>query len=199
MQVHKSFKGPLNLYVTSDTHFNHNKEFIFKKRGYESPSVMNLDMINIINQTVGTDGILLHLGDFCLNTKIEEYYGFLNSLKIKSLWLLNGNHNNPHSNLDYREVDAPYEIVHLGDYYTFRYNKESFVCFHFPLAIWDGISHGSNCLVGHSHGDYDLSRPENKQSKILDCGWDVFGKPIHINEIIEIMKTKGTDFKHHDV
>ena len=83
------------LYVTSDTHFGHNKEFVYKERGYNNTVEMNDDMINIINSTVGSDGILLHLGDFCLNTTQEGYHDILRRLKVKEIWMLWGNHNNP--------------------------------------------------------------------------------------------------------
>jgi len=76
------------LFVTSDTHFNHNREFAWKTRGYEDPQQMTEDMINIINSTVGEDGILLHLGDFCLNTTREMYEDILSKLKIKEIWML---------------------------------------------------------------------------------------------------------------
>jgi hypothetical protein len=77
-----------NLFVTSDTHFNHNKDFVYKARGYENPQEMTEDMIRIINDTVGKDGILLHLGDFCLNTTSEQYRDILKRLEIKEIWIL---------------------------------------------------------------------------------------------------------------
>lgn len=188
----------INLYVTSDTHFYHNKEFIYKNRGYDDPIQMNEDMINTINSTVGTDGVLLHLGDFCLNTKINQYYEILNKLKIKELWLINGNHNNPHRNLEYREIDVPYQIKHLGDYFTFKYNKKYFVCCHFPLRMWDGQSNGSMHIHGHCHNNLISSRSDDKTQKILDVGWDAFSRPIHINEVLTIMNTKKINSEHHD-
>jgi calcineurin-like phosphoesterase family protein len=84
-----------NLYVTSDTHFYHNQEFVWKRRGYENPEQMTEDMINTINTVVGENGILLHLGDFCLNTSTEMYKYIMSKLKVKEIWMLWGNHNNP--------------------------------------------------------------------------------------------------------
>lgn len=185
------------LFVTSDTHFNHNKEFIFATRGYKDPLSMTDDMINIINDTVGEDGTLLHLGDFCLNTLIGEFHALINRLRVKNLWLLHGNHNNPHVNLDFREVHTFSNIEHYGHYLTFRRSKRMYVCFHFPIHVWDGMDKGVMHLCGHSHGGLSLSRPENKQHKILDCGWDVHHKPISMKDIERIMDSKAVNNLHH--
>lgn len=191
------------LFVTSDTHFNHNKEFIYKHRNYNSPSEMNKDMINIINSTVGEEGILLHLGDFCLNATSEEYYNILKRLKIKEIWMVWGNHNNPirkKHGKDYHQVCAFHGnimIRYLDYYFTFRRGKKVFVCFHFPIHVWDGMGRGSMHLCGHSHGGLNVSRPENTTHKILDCGWDIHKKPLSMKEIEKIMMKKGTNNLHH--
>jgi hypothetical protein len=193
-----------NLFVTSDTHFNHNKEFVFKKRGYNSPQEMTDDMINIINSTVGENGILLHLGDFCLNTTREQYEDILRRLKIKEIWMLWGNHNNPiqrNYGGTVQQICSTSQgifIRYLNHYFTFRKGKNAFVCFHFPITTWDGESIGSMHLCGHSHGNYDISRPEDKTHKILDCGWDIHKKPLTMAEIEAIMSTKGINTLHHD-
>ena len=192
------------LFVTSDTHFGHNKEFLYKNRGYSSPEEMNEDMINIINSTVGEDGILLHLGDFCLNTTSEQYYDILSRLKIKEIWMLWGNHNNPiqKSYGGTREQITAFNkgifIRYLNHYFTFRKGKKVFVCFHFPISVWDSVNYGSMHLCGHSHGNYLISRPEDKTRKILDCGWDIHSKPLTMQEIESIMASKKLELLHHD-
>ena len=189
-----------NLYVTSDTHFNHNKEFIFSNRGYKNPIEMNDDMINIINETVGHDGILLHLGDFCLNTVISEYHSFISRLQIKELWMIYGNHNNPHQT-EYDDVNeyqiGMTKVIKLDNYKLIRYKGKRFICFHYPIGTWEHESQGSMHIHGHEHGNYKLSRPEDKTKKILDCGWDIFKKPLHITEVEAIMSKKGLNPIHH--
>jgi calcineurin-like phosphoesterase family protein len=185
------------LYVTSDTHFGHNKEFLYEPRGYKNSKEMNSDMISIINSTVGEDGILLHLGDFCLNTTQEEYHEILKNLKIKEIWMLWGNHNNPiqKSYGGTREQIAAHNngifIRYLNHYYTFKNKNNLFVCSHYPFQSWEGMSEGSMHLHGHCHNNLLTSREDDKTNKILDVGWDTFNRPLHITEISEIMKTKG--------
>ncbi len=184
------------IFVTSDTHFNHNKEFVYKARGYNDVKEMNTSMIDIINRTVGEDDILIHLGDFCLNSTIEDFDYFVNSIKVKNLWLLNGNHNNP-----WRKYVEQYKnrIKFLGDYYTLKIKGfGTYVLFHFPILVWDQQSFGTKMLCGHSHGSLEFSRPENKVNKILDCGWDLHSKPLSLKEVDSIMSTKQIHLQHHD-
>lgn len=187
------------MFCTSDTHFGHNKDFIFKTRGYEDVHSMNVDMIDTINMVVGPGGILLHFGDFCLNTNIESYIDLIRSLKIKELWLIDGNHNNPHRNFNlYEETDGiTCKVIKFGKYLTFRHKRKEFICFHFPIAVWDDMGRGSMHLCGHSHGGYKLSRPEDTTHKILDCGWCVHRKPLSMLEIETIMNKKGVNNLHH--
>lgn len=193
-----------NLFVTSDTHFNHNKEFVYRARGYETPAAMTEDMIDVINNVVGENGILLHLGDFCLNTTREQYYDILSKFKVKEIWMLWGNHNNPVQRSYGGTVQQVAANVHgtfvrfLGHYFTFRRGPKEFVCFHYPVQTWDGVNHGSMHLCGHSHGDNVRSLPQTNDGKILDCGWDVHEKPLTMKEIERIMLTKDTVLLHHD-
>lgn len=192
-----------NLFVTSDTHFNHNKEFVYATRGYVSPTEMTIDMIRIINETVGENGILLHLGDFCLNTDQSMYMDIMSRLKVKAIWLLWGNHNNPiqksfgGSVTQVASYTANTFVKYLGHYFTFRNSRKEFVCFHFPIRVWDGMARGAMHLCGHSHGSLEISRPEDSTYKILDCGWDIHKKPLSMKEIENILSNKGINNLHH--
>ncbi len=185
-----------NIYVTSDTHFNHNREFIYKKRGFNSVEEMNANMINIINNTlVKEDDILIHLGDFCLNSNIDQFEAFINAIKVKNLWLLDGNHNNPWSKNREKHKER---IRYLGDYHSFKIkNYGTYILFHFPILVWDGQAHGSKLLCGHSHGDLQFSRPETTVNKILDCGWDVHSRPLSLKEVDNILNRKTIYQLHH--
>jgi calcineurin-like phosphoesterase family protein len=191
------------LFVTSDTHFGHNQEFIYKKRGFSSPQEMNDSMIQKINEVVGPGGILLHLGDFCLNTSYEEYLNILRRLQIKELWLLWGNHNNPIRKSYGGTVEqisafsGGIFIKYLDHYFTFRHGKKIFVCFHFPISVWDGMGKDAMHLCGHSHGNFLPSTPRDTTHKILDCGWCVHEKPLSMKEVERIMSKKGTNNLHH--
>lgn len=189
-----------NLYVTSDTHFNHNKDFVYATRGYNNPQQMNDEMFSTIRDVVGPNGILLHLGDFSLNTNVSEYNSFISQLQVKELWMLYGNHNSPwfkeYDHLNEYTIGST-KIINLDSYKLLRHKGKRFVCLHYPLVTWELESHGSMMLCGHSHGTYSLSRPEHLEKKILDCGWDIHRKPLHISEVQDIMSKKGINTIHH--
>lgn len=195
-----------NLFITSDLHFNHNREFVWKARGFSSVEEMNDKLISIINETVGPKGILLSLGDWCLNTDSTKYIDIWEKLKVGQIWMIAGNHNNPHSKIygygscigeTSHRHDCP-PITRYGHYLTFRFSSKFFVCFHFPQLVWDGQSDGSMHLCGHSHGDLQYSRPENLNQKVLDCGIDIHKKPLSMKEVEAIMNTKSISIIHHD-
>jgi len=178
-----------NLFVTSDLHFGHKQKFVYADRGYVSSEEMDEDIIAVINEKVGKNGILLHLGDLSLNTSESRLLEIFSKLKIKEFWNLWGNHNQPLFSLK-RQI---YDFIFLNfEYYlTMRYEKKEFVCFHFPIMAWDNMFKGSMHLCGHSHGKNPSSRIETKQSKILDCGWDIHSKPLSMFEIEKIMEKKS--------
>ena len=54
------------IYFTSDLHLNHDKEFIYKERGFSSVEEMNTAIINNINETLTEGDELFILGDLML-------------------------------------------------------------------------------------------------------------------------------------
>ena len=57
------------IYVTSDLHFGHDREFIWKVRGYDSVDEMNEDYVHKWNITVDNDDDVYVLGDLMLGDK----------------------------------------------------------------------------------------------------------------------------------
>ena len=54
------------IWIISDTHFNHNKEFLYSPRGFNSVEEMNHAIVTLWNECVNDDDIVYHLGDVCL-------------------------------------------------------------------------------------------------------------------------------------
>ena len=54
------------IYVTSDLHFGHDREFIWKARGYNSVNEMNEDYVHKWNITVDNNDDVYVLGDLML-------------------------------------------------------------------------------------------------------------------------------------
>ena len=195
------------IFVTSDTHFGHNKEFVWKARGYASVQEHDEALIGIINSIVKSNDILFHLGDFCLNTSIERFEWIISQIQCQNIYLLHGNHNNPHEKQVYRklvkeilggwysEESEVYplrykNIIYVGPLKEMILNGQYVVLMHYPLTIWNEMKHGAWMLCGHSHYSFPSTQATSLESKILDVGWDGHGKPWIMKEIADVMATK---------
>jgi len=223
------FERPLKLthsenhkvYFTSDTHFNHAKNFIFEARGYKSVAEHNDALIAKINEVVRPEDTLIHLGDFCLNITPPEFESILSRINCNNILYIWGNHNScirriyedavaGHLNLvrfnginpnDGVEV-YPYtigKITYLGYYKELIVNGHMIVIHHYPHQIFNQMQKGAWQLSGHSHYTNPTTQVENTDNKILDVGWDGHGKPLSFPEIQKIMMNKNhiKQDKHH--
>ena len=55
-----------NIWITSDTHLGHDRDFIWKPRGFNSVDEMNNEIIKRWNEKVQPEDIVYHLGDVML-------------------------------------------------------------------------------------------------------------------------------------
>jgi calcineurin-like phosphoesterase family protein len=210
MKLFKFNNTDINHWITSDLHLNHNKTFIFEKRGYSSIEEHNSKIIENINSLVKEEDILFNLGDFCLNTTEEQFEKLISSINCKNIYSLWGNHNSPIRKVYDREILAKYgEVI---DVYPYRYKNIVFIGYHFeciiqgkyvvlnhfPLEIWENMKEMSYMLCGHSHNSFPRTRKESTDGLILDCGWDGHNSIYNFNEIVDIMKTKKVrEVDHH--
>jgi calcineurin-like phosphoesterase family protein len=190
-----------NLFFTSDTHYSHSNICRATTRWTDADSVtrdfkslehMNDTLVNNINEVVGQDDILIHLGDWSFGgfEMIEE---FRNRIFCKNVHLVFGNHDHHirrnkggvqdlfSSTQDYLHLDLR---IPKGK----EVDKLTLVCMHFPIASWDGMNDG----VPHLHGHVHLPRHQRiGQGKVMDVGVDGNDLyPISIQEIRTIMKDK---------
>ncbi len=193
-----------NLLVTGCLHLNHAPKWdnpIWAMRGYASADEMTSRIISRINDSCRSIDTLLVLGDFCLNTTKEQFLSLITRINCKMLFI-RGNHNNPWEKmyLEHCQEKFGYEaigyqwldkITYLGDYCQLIWNKQLFIANHYPFWIWDHISHGAISLVSHSHGSCELTLPNDTRMKQIDCGFDVWKKPVSFSEIMECANKKG--------
>ena len=87
-----------NIWVTSDTHFNHIDILTFKhccRKEFDSVDHMNQCMFDNWNSVVGVDDIVYHLGDVLFGIDKEQWLAEnFNKLNGKKHLIL-GNHDNP--------------------------------------------------------------------------------------------------------
>ena len=83
-----------NIFFTSDTHFNHDREFVYGPRGFKTIQEMNGALIRNWNETVGKDDDIYVLGDFFLGTDYDYINEVLDKLNGR-IHLVVGNHDTP--------------------------------------------------------------------------------------------------------
>lgn len=210
------------LWLISDTHFGHNKEFIFKKRGFKNVEEHDETLIQRWNDSVAPSDHVIHLGDFIVgagqNSTLyaHELFGKLNG-HISLIW---GNHNAgvatiykklvqkliPHDDRD------PLEIYPLSLNERVRFmgvqmlaqvktpEKTHLVfCSHFAHRLWYDSGKSVLSASGHSHGSDPESNPDWPHYKRLDVGVDNFGGPLNFTKFLEIMEKKEIKvLDHHD-
>lgn len=195
-------------YVVSDTHWHHDPKWkipLWQARGYGSVQEHDADIENQINARVRPNDKLIHLGDICLNTTVQQFEEFIGKIKCQNIYALWGNHNNPHEKKVFFPgqerkfvrgipvVSYPFEyknVIFMPHYVEAVLNGQYTILCHYPIHIWNEMAHGAWMLCGHSHGGCPFSVPTNPEGKILDLGWDLHKKPLSLPEIAAIMQTK---------
>ena len=193
------------LWFTSDTHYGHTnicrgvsnwKDFngnvpIKQTRDFKTLYHMNDAIVESINNVVGENDILFHLGDWSFGG-FENIAEFRNRIVCKNIHLILGNHDHHIENNrdDIQDLFSsvnqylrlqvsvyPGTVLHTG--------KVDLVLMHYQIASW----HNMNDNVIHLHGHVHL--PPNKklaQGKAMDVGVDGNGLiPYSLNEITRIM------------
>jgi calcineurin-like phosphoesterase family protein len=177
------------IWFVSDTHFCHNKDFLWGGRGFNNVEDHDKFIISKWNEYISKDDIVFHLGDFMLNGSIEKLKSYLEQLtgNINLIW---GNHNGyiypyyknlikfyfPHLKgeiypFQYDDAGAGNTINFLGSYHEIFIDNTPVVLSHFPYSIFNYCNKGGFNICGHSHGSFIESTPNYiKGGKVLDCG-----------------------------
>ena len=162
-----------NIYVTSDLHFGHDREFVWKARGYNSIEEMNEDYVHKWNSTVSDEDDVYVLGDLMLGDKSNiEYIKRLNGKII----LIRGNHDTPKRIEAYKEIG-----IEVHDIFYLPYKGRYFILCHFPIANEEFIRmviednsevvnlYGhvhSNAPLGYNNGTYHVGVDTNNLAPI---------------------------------
>ena len=117
------------IWITSDLHFNHNKEFIYKARGFDNISQMNEAIIENINDRVTYEDDLWILGDLCLGPDIEGNKQLIERINFSNIHIIYGNHDT-----DTRKVmyNTCWNVIDGHYAYQQKWNGYHFYLSHFP-------------------------------------------------------------------
>lgn len=202
------------LWFTSDTHYNHANicssttewDSPVTCRKFDSLEQMNSKLVNNINEVVGEDDILFHLGDWSFGG-FDQIEKFRNRIVCKNIHLITGNHdhhiekNREDCQSLFSSVNKYVELNVKWNVGTPIQNDKNFVLMHFPIASWNNMARGAIHLHGHVHFEDSLRLQEGK---MLDVGVDGNNLyPIDMSSIISIMRDRPVKslFKkdHHEI
>lgn len=134
------------IWLTSDTHFCHNKEFIWKARGYNNVKEMNENIIEKWNSLVKKDDIVYHLGDVVLED-LETGIKYLKRLN-GHIFIAIGNHDTEKKIKEY--LNCPnVDDVQFG--YRIKKGKKTCILTHYPTIIANKDNIRVPAFYGHTH------------------------------------------------
>ena len=175
------------IYLTSDLHFGHDREFIWKVRGYDSVEHMNTRQVEKWNAIVDSNDDVYVLGDVVLgDPKNIEYVRRLNG----EIHIVLGNHDTLTREQMYRELPNVVEVAEIG--IRLKYKKYHFVLTHYPMLTGnlekESLKQMSLNLYGHTH---QLTNFYNDMPFMYHVGVDSHsGYPVLVDDIIEEMNKK---------
>lgn len=180
------------IFLSSDLHFGHNREFLYKPRGFNSIEEHDTYIINNWNKTINPEDTVWILGDLMLGN---------NAYGIDCLNQLNGNLNICIGNHDTNSRIALYsqiKSIQSIQYATIlRYKKFRFYLSHYPTMTANlEKEHLFECLInlfGHTHSKEKFY---NNIPFMYNVSLDANNNmPIEIDDIINKCKTELQKYK----
>lgn len=205
-----NIENSVKVWITSDTHYSHKNICrgvtswrmpdgtipIEQTRPFSTIREMNEKLIKNINDYVGQDDVLIHLGDWSFGG-FENIRDFWDRLICKNIHLILGNHDH-HIERNRDGVKGLFQSVSF--YNEMSYMGETLVLMHYPITSWNGLRKGRIHIHGHCH------LPPNKKisgGRRIDCGVDGHPefRPYDLyEELIKPMKKVaiGSELGHND-
>ena len=180
------------IYLSSDFHFCHDREFIYKPRGFNTIEEMNRAIIENWNNVVTEDDDGYILGDIML--KDNEVGAELLCQLHGRLHIVLGNHDTTTREQIYRE--SP-NVVEVAEAIKIKYNKHHFFMCHYPTMTGnlekEALTQMTLNLHGHTHSKEhfynDIPYMYNVAVDAHRC------KPVLIDKVIEEMYEKVKECK----
>ena len=181
------------IFFTSDTHFCHNKPFLYEPRGFGSVEEMNEAIVERWNNIVKPEDEVYHLGDFALND-IDAAIPYINRLNGTIRWIL-GNHDTDKKRGKIIE-ECPH-VWEIGYAYLIKYDKKfSIYMSHYPTltANYDDKKFTQHVIAlhGHTHQQKNWLDPRNPFT--YHVGVDSHNcTPVHIDEVLTDVRQRWNE------
>ena len=172
-----------NIWITSDTHLGHDRDFIWKPRGFNSVDEMNNEIVKRWNEKVQPEDIVYHLGDVMLGDN-EVGENLLKKLNGNIRFII-GNHD---TNSRIKIYEKYGEI--LGYATVIKHRKKMLYLSHYPTLTGnfdDAVKGGTINLCGHLHTFNKFL--DTDKGAIYHCEMDAHNcYPILLDDVITDIK-----------
>jgi calcineurin-like phosphoesterase family protein len=200
-----------NIWITSDTHYGHKNICrsvtdwrlsdgsipVDQTRDFPSLETMNSTIVKNINEVVGQDDILIHLGDWSFGG-FENIRKFWNQIVCKNVHLVLGNHDH-HIEKNRDDIRDLFETV--NHYVELTVGNNKFALMHYPLSSWNGMNKGVLHLHGHVHLPNEKKFGKGRKMDVGIDGSEDFRPYNLIREVVPILKKReimsDMEFDHH--
>jgi calcineurin-like phosphoesterase family protein len=169
----------MEQFFSADHHLFHNKEFIWKARGFSSVWEMDEVLLKQWNETVKPNDIVYYLGDMSFHP--EKYLPGLNG----RIHYIMGNHDYNKKN----KIKQFPNVVFLDRFDVIQIDGIYITLCHYQMVQWYKSRWGMYHCFGHSHG---RSTPIGKS---IDVGWDPNRRLLTWGEIKDIMKERPNNLE----
>ena len=183
------------IFVCSDLHLSHDRQFVWGVRGFNSVEEMNIAIIERFNSVVGPEDEVYILGDLCLGgaDSLEANRVMLEQLNGK-LHIIIGNHDTPARIAMYQELPNVVEVVYAT---MLRYRGYHFYLSHFPTLTAnlekETLKQCTINISGHTHSKDPFYQD---MPFMYNCAMDAHNCfPVLLDDAIEHMKLKVKECK----
>lgn len=202
----------VNVWITSDTHYSHKNICrgvtnwrtsegeipVSQTRDFPTIEKMNASIVNNINEVVGQDDILIHLGDWSFGG-YDQIREFWDRIICKNIHLVLGNHDH---HIDNNRDGCQGLFQSVSHYNTLEIGQFKFRLMHYPISSWDGLGKGVMHLHGHCHLPTNLRFGKGQRMDIGMDGHPEF-RPYNVyREVVPLLRNRPKisevgDYDHH--
>lgn len=174
------------IFLTSDTHFGHDREFLWGPRGFTNSQEHDEAVIKNWNETVSPDDIVYHLGDLMLG---DNAHGIECVKRLNGhIKLIRGNHD---TDARWKLYGTLPNVELIGWADVIKYKKYNFYLSHHP-TLTSNLEKAPHLrmhlinLYGHTH---QMGKFYQDMPYMFHVGLDSNNnRPILLDDAIELMK-----------
>jgi calcineurin-like phosphoesterase family protein len=202
----------VNVWITSDTHYSHKNICrgvtnwrtqdgqipISQTRDFTTIEKMNATIVNNINENVGQDDMLIHLGDWSFGG-FEQIREFWDRIICKNVHLVLGNHDH---HIENNRDGSQGLFKSVSHYNTLEIGQFKFRLMHYPISSWDGLGKGVMHLHGHCHLPNNLKLSKGQRMDVGMDGHTEF-RPYNVyREVVPLLRNRPKvseigEYDHH--